>query len=98
MPHIMLNPLYVYTCPSDRWERGRGGERERERDGKRENGSEEEAEDTEKGCTCLIKIDRQIIKRTGFKNKSQSYRGTSINVILSTLQDNKILIRCILIT
>lgn len=49
---------------------GGGVERERERDGKRENGSEEEAEDTEKGCTCLIKIDRKIIKRTGSKHKA----------------------------
>lgn len=46
------------------------GEGWRERDGKRENGSEEEAEDTEKGCTCLIKIDRKIIKRTGSKHKA----------------------------
>lgn len=77
---------------------GGGVEKERERDGRRENGSEEEAEDTEKGRTCLIKIERKFIKQTGFKNKAQSNRGTStmltsVNVILSTLQDNKILIR-----
>ncbi len=74
--------------------------RERERDGRRENGSEEEAEDIEKGRTCLIKK-RKIIKQTGFKNKAQSNRGTStmltsIYVILSTLQDDKILIRLII--
>lgn len=76
---------------------GGGVEKERERDGRRENGSEEEAEDIEKGRTCLIKK-RKIIKQTGFKNKAQSNRGTStmltsVDVILSTLQDDKILIR-----
>lgn len=60
----------MYTCPSDRWEWGRGGERKNEKDGWRENGSEEEAEDTDKGRTCVIKIERKIIKQTELKNKA----------------------------
>lgn len=57
----------------------------KERDGRRENGSEEEAEDTEKGRTCQIKIERKIIKQTGFKNKAQSHWGTSTMFILDVI-------------
>lgn len=52
-------------------ESGRESERERERmTYRRKNGSEEEAEDTEKGHTCVLKIRRKIIKQTEFKNKA----------------------------
>lgn len=51
----------MYTCPSDRWDWGRVKRKTEEK----KNGSEEEAEDTEKGrCVSLIKIEGKIIKQT----------------------------------